>query len=81
MLVSCGTFLSGPTWKPQKRCILEFERAAGKIELHMPAKQIALLIISLVQGSFAVSRALKRPLAEDARAALLAFLDLAAVVC
>lgn len=61
--------------------ILRSEQTAGKIELQMPAKQIALMIISVVQGSFAVSRALKRPRAEDARAALLAFLDLALVDC
>jgi TetR/AcrR family transcriptional regulator, transcriptional repressor for nem operon len=59
--------------------ILDFEQATGKVRLAAPSHQIALMIVSMVQGSFAISRALKRARAEEARAALLAFLALAVV--
>jgi TetR/AcrR family transcriptional repressor of nem operon len=61
--------------------ILEDEQAAGLIKLRLPAAHIALTIVTVVQGSFAVSRAMKRSRADDARAALLACLDLAIVEC
>ena len=57
--------------------IMKAEQATRKVKLNMPAAQIALVIMSVIQGSFAVSRAMKRSRAEDARAALLAFLDVA----
>jgi AcrR family transcriptional regulator len=57
--------------------ILETEQAAGKLALTMSAAQIALVVISVIQGSFTVSRAMKVSRAEDARAALLAFLNIA----
>jgi TetR/AcrR family transcriptional repressor of nem operon len=59
--------------------ILEDEAASGKVMLKMPARQIALVILSVVQGSFTVSRAMKRSRAADARTALLAFLEIAVV--
>jgi hypothetical protein len=59
--------------------ILDFEQATGKVRLAAPSHQIALMIVSVVQGSFAISRALKRARAEEARAALLAFLELTIV--
>jgi TetR/AcrR family transcriptional regulator, transcriptional repressor for nem operon len=59
--------------------ILEAEEAAGRVRLTMPAAQIAMIILSVVQGSFAISRAMKKARANDARAALLTFLDLAVV--
>ncbi len=57
--------------------ILEGEQAASKARLGMPANQIALMIICVIQGSFAVNRALKRTRALDAWVALSAFLDFA----
>ena len=57
--------------------ILKGEQTAGKVRLGMPANQIALMIICVIQGSFAVNRALKRERAEDAWIAMSAFLDLA----
>lgn len=57
--------------------ILDAEQAAGRVKLAIPAVQIALLIVSVVQGSFALSRAMKVSRADDARAALGAFLDIA----
>ncbi|CAB3769604.1 hypothetical protein LMG29542_06156 [Paraburkholderia humisilvae] len=59
--------------------ILNQEQAAGSIRLALPAAHIALTIVMVVQGSFAVSRAMKRSRANDARAALLGCLDLAIV--
>jgi TetR/AcrR family transcriptional repressor of nem operon len=59
--------------------ILNAERAAGRAKLAMPATRIALMIVTVVQGSFALSRAMQKSRAEDARTALLAFLDLAIV--
>jgi len=59
--------------------ILEDDAANGKVTLKMPAHQIALVILSVVQGSFTVSRAMKRSRAGDARSALLAFLDIVIV--
>lgn len=61
--------------------ILNSEQAAGKFRLRISAEQIALVVVSVVQGSFAVSRALKRARAEDARAALTAFLGVALEDC
>ncbi|WP_207003619.1 TetR/AcrR family transcriptional regulator [Trinickia mobilis] len=58
---------------------LEGEQAAGRVRLTIPAWQIALMIMSVVQGSYTVSRAMGKARANDARAALLAFLDLAIV--
>ncbi|ALL68349.1 transcriptional regulator, TetR family [Paraburkholderia caribensis MBA4] len=59
--------------------ILEKEAANGRTRLLVPASQIALMILAVVQGSFAISRAMKTPRADDARSALVAFLDLAIV--
>jgi TetR/AcrR family transcriptional regulator, transcriptional repressor for nem operon len=59
--------------------ILEQERAAKRVKLKMPASQIALMIVCVVQGSFAVSRAMKNTRADDAHGALMAFLDLAVI--
>jgi AcrR family transcriptional regulator len=59
--------------------ILDGEATAGKVKLKMPAEQIALVILSVVQGSFAISRAMKRARSEDAASALRAFLDIAVV--
>jgi AcrR family transcriptional regulator len=63
------------------QAILEDEQAAGSIRLALPAAHIALTIVTVVQGSYAVSRAMKRSRADDARTALLACLDLAIVEC
>jgi TetR/AcrR family transcriptional regulator, transcriptional repressor for nem operon len=61
--------------------ILNNEVAADRVRLTMPAAPIALTIVTVVQGSFAVSRAMNRSRAEDARTALFACLDLAIVEC
>jgi TetR/AcrR family transcriptional regulator, transcriptional repressor for nem operon len=63
------------------QAILEAEQAAGLIRLTIPATHIALTIVTVVQGSFAVSRAMNRSRADDARTALLACLDLAVIEC
>jgi TetR/AcrR family transcriptional repressor of nem operon len=63
------------------RAILENEQAAGSIRLSLPAAHIALTIVTVVQGSFAVSRAMNRSRADDSRTALAACLDLAIVDC
>jgi AcrR family transcriptional regulator len=55
--------------------ILNVERAAGHIKLAMPAARIALMIVTVVQGSFALSRAMHKSRAEETRTTLLAFLD------
>jgi TetR/AcrR family transcriptional repressor of nem operon len=57
--------------------ILGSEQRRKRVRLAMPAQQIALMVLSVVQGSFAVSRAMKTSRAEEARTALRAFLDLA----
>jgi hypothetical protein len=59
--------------------ILEGEQKTGHAKFSMPAHQIALLVVSIVQGSFAVSRAMKRARAGDMRSALQAFLRIAMV--
>jgi TetR/AcrR family transcriptional regulator, transcriptional repressor for nem operon len=63
------------------QAILEQEQVAGSIRLTLPAAYIALTIVTVVQGSFAVSRAMNRSRADDSRAALVACLDLAIVEC
>ena len=63
------------------QAILESEQAAGSIRLALPAAYIALTIVTVVQGSFAVSRAMNRSRADDSRTALIACLDLAIVEC
>jgi TetR/AcrR family transcriptional regulator, transcriptional repressor for nem operon len=63
------------------QAILEGEQAAGSIRLALPAAHIALTIVTVVQGSFAVSRAMNRSRADDSRTALIACLDLAIVEC
>jgi TetR/AcrR family transcriptional repressor of nem operon len=63
------------------QAILESEQAAGSIRLALPAAHIALTIVTVVQGSFAISRAMKRSRADDSRMALMACLDLAIVEC
>jgi TetR/AcrR family transcriptional regulator, transcriptional repressor for nem operon len=63
------------------QAILESEQAAGSIRLTLPAAHIALTIVTVVQGSFAVSRAMNRSRADDSRTALIACLDLAVVEC
>jgi TetR/AcrR family transcriptional regulator, transcriptional repressor for nem operon len=57
--------------------ILEAETADGRMRLMMPAREIALMILTVVQGSYSVSRALNRSRLDDARSALMRFLDLA----
>jgi TetR/AcrR family transcriptional repressor of nem operon len=59
--------------------ILEGEQKTGHAKLSMPAHQIALLVVSIVQGNFAVSRAMKRARSGDMRSALQAFLRIAMV--
>lgn len=59
--------------------ILEDEQKTGNARLSMPADQIALLVVSIVQGSFAVSRAMKHARAGKMRSALQAFLRIAMV--
>ncbi|TDY51445.1 TetR family transcriptional regulator [Paraburkholderia rhizosphaerae] len=59
--------------------ILKGEQSAGSFRLKLPAAHIALTIVTVVQGSFAVSRAMNRSRAHDARTALLACLDLAII--
>lgn len=59
--------------------ILDAEQAAHQVKLLVPSAQIALLIISVIQGSFAISRAMKRTRADEAMAALNAFLDIAVI--
>lgn len=61
--------------------ILEQEQATGSVRLTLPAAHIALTIVTVVQGSFAISRAMNRSRADDLRAALVACLDLAIVDC
>jgi TetR/AcrR family transcriptional regulator, transcriptional repressor for nem operon len=63
------------------QAILESEQAAGWIRLALPAAHIAITIVTVVQGSFAVSRAMNRSRADDSRMALIACLDLAIVEC
>jgi AcrR family transcriptional regulator len=63
------------------QAILESEQAAGSIRLTVPAAHIALTIVTVVQGSFAISRAMNRSRADDSRTALIACLDLAIVQC
>ncbi len=57
--------------------ILKAEQADGRIKLRMSAEQMALLIISSVQGGFAVSRAMKTSRVSDLRTALQSLLELA----
>jgi TetR/AcrR family transcriptional regulator, transcriptional repressor for nem operon len=57
--------------------MLDTEQALGHLKLTLRSTQIALIIVSVVQGSFAVSRAMHASRADDARDALSAFLDLA----
>lgn len=59
--------------------VLEAEAADGRNKLMLPASEITLMILTVVQGSYAVSRALNESRAEDARSALMNFLDLAIV--
>lgn len=59
--------------------ILEDEQKTGKVKLSMPADQIALLSVAIVQGNFAVIRAMKRARASKIRSALEAFLRIAMI--
>ncbi|MDR5644424.1 TetR/AcrR family transcriptional regulator [Burkholderia cenocepacia] len=50
--------------------ILDGEQKDGRLRLAVPARQLALIILATVQGSFAISRAMGRSRADDTQAAL-----------
>ncbi|WP_233886362.1 TetR/AcrR family transcriptional regulator [Paraburkholderia flagellata] len=59
--------------------VLEAEVENGRSRLIVPASEIALMILMVVQGSYTLSRAANRSRAEEARHALSTFLDIAIV--
>ncbi|BBU30325.1 TetR family transcriptional regulator [Burkholderia sp. THE68] len=57
--------------------VLNEQERLGQLTLNLPADQISLMVLSAIQGSFAISRAMQISRAGDARASLMSFLELA----